>query len=52
MNGGDSGNTNGNIKALQRNPETDYPLMVFLELVGNDVCAKSLDGNTKPDEFK
>jgi len=41
VNGGDSGNTWGNIKALKRNPKTDYPMLMFMELIGNDVCSKS-----------
>ena len=52
VNGGDSGNTWGNIHALKRNPKTDYPLLMFMELIGNDVCSKSFDGMTKPADFK
>lgn len=52
VNGGDSGNTWGNIKALRRSPKDDYPMLVFLELIGNDVCGSSLDGMTKPEQFK
>lgn len=38
---------------MNRSKENDYPLLLFLELVGNDVCNhKSLDGQTKPAEFK
>jgi len=46
VNGGDSGNTWGNIKALKRNQQNDHPLIMFMELVGNDVCAKSFSGMT------
>jgi len=52
VNGGASGNTKGNIKALRRNNNTDYPLLVFLELIGNDVCKKSFNSMTTPEEFK
>jgi len=41
VNGGYSGNTWGNNKALKRNPKTDYPMLLFMELIGNDVCSKS-----------
>ena len=41
VNGGSSGNTKGNIKALSRNQEDDHPMLLFLELIGNDVCKKS-----------
>jgi acyloxyacyl hydrolase len=51
VNGGDSGNTWGNIKALQRSQGTDHPMILFLELVGNDVCGSSV-GGTAPAEFK
>ena len=52
VNGGDSGNSWGNIKALKRDPENDHPLLVFFELIGNDVCAKSFDGMTTEAEFE
>jgi hypothetical protein len=29
VNGGDSGNTWGNIKALKRDPATDHPMLIF-----------------------
>lgn len=41
VNGGSSGNSEGNIKAMKRNPTEDYPLIIFMELIGNDVCKKS-----------
>ena len=40
VNGGDSDNTQGNIKALSRNQDHDHPMLMFLELVGNDVCTR------------
>jgi acyloxyacyl hydrolase len=52
VNGGDSGNTWGNIKALKRNQKNDYPLLMFMELIGNDVCSKSFDGMTTVGKFK
>lgn len=52
VNGGDAGNTWGNIQALQRDQQNDYPLIMFLELIGNDVCKKSFDSMTKPADFK
>ena len=47
VNGGDSGNTWGNIKALKRDPQNDHPMILFLELIGNDVCGSSV-GGTNP----
>lgn len=52
VNGGDSGNTWGNIKALTRDPKNDHPLLMFLELIGNDVCSKTPSGMTTPDKFE
>lgn len=52
VNGGDSGNTQGNIHALSRNQQNDHPLLMFMELVGNDVCSKSFDGMTTVTQFK
>lgn len=52
VNGGDSGNTWGNIPALKRVQSDDYPLIMFMELVGNDVCSKSFDGMTTVEHFK
>jgi acyloxyacyl hydrolase len=52
VNGGDSGNTWGNIHALSRKQKDDYPLIMFLELVGNDVCAKSFNSMTTEVHFK
>jgi acyloxyacyl hydrolase len=51
VNGGDSGNSWGNIKALQRNQATDHPMILFIELIGNDVCGSSV-GGTAPADFK
>lgn len=38
VNGGKSGNTWDNIKALKRDNKNDHPLLMFMELIGNDVC--------------
>ena len=51
VNGGTAGNTRGNIKALARDQKEDNPLLMFLELIGNDVCKKSFDSMTKVEEF-
>jgi acyloxyacyl hydrolase len=51
VNGGASGNTKTNIKALVRNQQEDYPLLMFLELIGNDVCKKSFESMTKEADF-
>jgi acyloxyacyl hydrolase len=52
VNGGDSGNTWGNIKALKRNQQNDHPLLMFMELIGNDVCKKSFNSMTDNSKFK
>lgn len=52
VNGGDSGNTWGNIKALKRDPKNDHPMLIFMELIGNDVCSKSFEGMTTVQKFK
>lgn len=52
VNGGDSGNTWGNIKALKRDQNNDHPVIFFLELIGNDVCGSSPSGYTPLDKFK
>lgn len=52
VNGGSAGNTKGNIKALARNQKEDYPLLIFLELIGNDVCKKSFESMTKEADFE
>jgi len=52
VNGGKSGNTWGNAKALKRDQKNDHPMLLFLELIGNDVCGSSIDGMTSPEEFK
>jgi len=49
VNGASAGNSWGNIPALKRDPANDYPLLMFLELIGNDVCKKSFDSMTKPE---
>ena len=48
VNGGSSSNTKNNIQALRRNQTHDHPMLVFLEVIGNDVCRHLTD----PVEFK
>ena len=48
VNGGTSSNTKDHLKAFRRDPNNDHPMIVFLELIGNDVCK----GPTKPADFK
>lgn len=40
--------------ALKRDPNNDHPLLVFLELIGNDVCNRdsSVSSMTSTTEFK
>jgi acyloxyacyl hydrolase len=52
VNGGDSGSSFGNIKALKRDKQNDHPMLMFLELIGNDVCSSSPNGYTPRDQFK
>jgi len=54
VNGAASGNSMKNIAGLARNQTTDHPVLVFLELVGNDVCnhKRSFDSMTTPEKFK
>jgi len=54
VNGARATNSLDNIKALSRNQTTDHPLLIFLELIGNDVCSghEDFDHFTQPDEFK
>ena len=52
VNGGSSGNTYKNIKALKRDQHNDHPLLMIMELIGNDVCSKSLDRMTNTTTFK
>jgi hypothetical protein len=52
VNGGDSGNSFGNMKALKRDQKNDHPMLLFLELIGNDVCGSSIDHMTSHDDFK
>jgi acyloxyacyl hydrolase len=53
VNGGDSESAFGNSKAIGRTP-SDHPSLVFLELIGNDVCSRhhDFDHMTKPEQFK
>ncbi len=54
VNGARSGDTLKNIAALARNQTHDHPLLVFLELVGNDVCNSrhNFDSMTTPEKFR
>jgi acyloxyacyl hydrolase len=52
VNGGDSGNTWGNIKALHRDQKNDHPVLFFLELIGNDVCGSSPSSYTPVENFR
>lgn len=54
VNGGDSYSVQTYLQALNRNNKTDHPMVVVLELLGNDVCdpAHSLDQATPPAVFK
>lgn len=52
VNGGDSGNSWGNIKALHRDTTNDHPVLFFLELVGNDVCSSSPHHFTSVEQFR
>ena len=38
VNGARSGNMQDTMKGLARNQTTDYPMIVVLALIGNDVC--------------
>ena len=49
VNGGDTYDTDVNMRALKRNATTDYPMIVVMELIGNDVC--SGHGKTTPPEL-
>ncbi|GAM20502.1 hypothetical protein SAMD00019534_036770 [Acytostelium subglobosum LB1] len=54
VNGARSGNVaDGNILGVARNQEKDHPVILFYELVGNDVCSghHDLDHMTTPAEF-
>jgi acyloxyacyl hydrolase len=54
VNGLSSNSALGSIKALARNVTEDFPLLIFLELIGNDVCGheQSFDHMTKPENFR
>lgn len=51
VNGGDTYDSDTNMRALQRNISTDYPMIVVMELIGNDVCFGP-GKTTPPDVFK
>lgn len=54
VDGGRSSSTIHNMKALARDRNNDHPLLVFLELIGNDVCSKhpEVEHMTSTTEFK
>nr|XP_006816952.1 PREDICTED: acyloxyacyl hydrolase-like [Saccoglossus kowalevskii] len=55
VNGGDSGNTNDNAKSLSRNQTSDYPMILFYSLIGNDVCnghPDTIEHMTTPEVMK
>jgi len=54
VNGLSSQNVLDSIKALARNITEDYPLLIFVELIGNDVCnhKQSFEDMTTPAEFR
>jgi len=54
VNGAWSGSALDNIKRLSRDQKDDHPLLMFLELVGNDVCnyMHNYSNMTKPEDFK
>jgi len=54
VNGARATNSFDNIKALARNQTNDHPLLIFLELIGNDVCSghEDFDHFTQPDDFR
>ena len=54
VNGAASIDSLGNILALSRDQQNDHPLLMFLELVGNDVCwaQNNFDAYTTPDVFR
>lgn len=51
VNGGETNNTVVNIQALSRNTTKDHPMIVVMELIGNDVCL-GINQTTPPDFFK
>jgi len=52
VNGAKAGNSWESIHALHRDQENDHPLLMFMEFVGNDVCKKTLESMTTPEDFK
>jgi acyloxyacyl hydrolase len=49
VNGARSTNCETNFKALVRDANEDYPLLVFMELIGNDVCSSDMGMTSVPD---
>lgn len=54
VNGAASADSFGNIEVMRRDPANDQPLLIFLELIGNDVCdhTPSFDVMTTPAQFQ
>lgn len=54
VNGGDSYNVQEYLKAVARDQKHDYPMLMVLELLGNDVCSRehSFQSMTPPSVFK
>ena len=53
VNGARSSSMKQIVQSLSRHPSHDYPLMIILELIGNDVCSghKGMAHMTTPTEF-
>lgn len=49
VNGARTTNCETNFKALVRDQTEDNPLLIFLELIGNDVCSSDMGMTTVPD---
>jgi len=49
VNGGDTNDSDINIQAFNRNGTRDHPMVIVMELIGNDVCFGP--GKTTPPEF-
>jgi acyloxyacyl hydrolase len=53
VNGADSALFNGNVQALQRQVNTDRPMLFFVAAIGDDICDhKDASGWTTPEEFR
>eukprot|EP00331_Platyophrya_macrostoma_P021006 CAMPEP_0176466518 /NCGR_PEP_ID=MMETSP0127-20121128/37936_1 /TAXON_ID=938130 /ORGANISM="Platyophrya macrostoma, Strain WH" /LENGTH=374 /DNA_ID=CAMNT_0017859693 /DNA_START=511 /DNA_END=1635 /DNA_ORIENTATION=+ len=51
VNGAKVSDTASNVQTLRRNQTTDHPMLMIMELVGNDVCSGP-GGFTDPNAFK